>query len=89
MSDPLRLEIVELLRDREACVCDIQDELSVSPSKLSFHLKTLKNAQILQSRPQGRWIYYSLNRSQLMALEQYLAAFRGSGSIAPARPCSD
>ncbi|KKI99543.1 ArsR/SmtB family transcription factor [Prochlorothrix hollandica] len=89
LSDPLRLEIMQFLRDQEACVCDIQTKLSIAPSKLSFHLKTLKNAKILRSRQEGRWIYYSLNLPHITALEQYLADFRRLSPIAPARTCQD
>jgi len=89
LSDPLRLQILEFLRDREACVCDIQANLDIEPSKLSFHLKTLKSAGILRSRQQGRWIYYSLNLPYIAALEQYLADLRRLSPIAPTRTCEE
>ncbi|MEG4581880.1 metalloregulator ArsR/SmtB family transcription factor [Microcoleus sp. MON1_C5] len=89
LSDPLRLQILELLREQELCVCDLCDRLSVSQPKLSFHLKTLKEAGLVRSRQEGRWIYYSLNLTQFVALEQYLAEYRRFSQILPARPCSD
>jgi ArsR family transcriptional regulator len=64
LSDPLRLRIIESLRDNEYCVADLCDHLNVSQSKLSFHLRVLKEAAIVRSRPQGRWTYYSLNLPQ-------------------------
>ncbi|NEQ71343.1 MAG: helix-turn-helix transcriptional regulator [Symploca sp. SIO2D2] len=45
------------MREQELCVCDLCDRLNVRQSKLSFHLKTLKDAGILRSRQQGKWIY--------------------------------
>ena len=89
LSDPLRIQVIELLRSQELCVCELCEHLKVSQSKLSFHLKTLKEANILRSRQEGRWIYYSLNLSQFLLLEQYLAEFRRFSPIFPARPCSD
>ena len=89
LSDPLRLQILELLREQELCVCDLCDRLSVPQSKLSFHLKTLKEAALVRSRQEGRWIYYSLNLAQFLALEQYLSEYRRFSQILPARPCSD
>ncbi|MEG4029305.1 MULTISPECIES: metalloregulator ArsR/SmtB family transcription factor [unclassified Microcoleus] len=89
LSDPLRLQILELLREQELCVCDLCDRLSVPQPKLSFHLKTLKEAGLVCSRQEGRWIYYSLNLAQFIALEQYLAEYRRFSQILPARPCSD
>lgn len=88
LSDPLRLQVIELLRQQELCVCDLCDSLGVAQSKLSFHLKTLKEAQLIRSRQQGRWIYYSLNLPQLVELEQYLAEFRRFSPMLPARICS-
>ena len=89
LSDPLRLRIVELLRSQELCVCELREQLDVSPSKLSFHLKQLKEANLLRSRQEGRWIYYSLNLSQFVVLEDYLAVYRRFSSIMPARQCEN
>lgn len=87
LSDPLRLHIIDLLREQELCVCDLCDRLGVSQSKLSFHLKTLKTAELLSSRQQGRWIYYRLNLPQFAVIEQYLANFRRFCPMLPAPSC--
>ena len=89
LSDPLRISVIELLRNKELCVCDLCDALEVSQSKLSFHLKTLREAGLVRSRQEGRWIYYSLNIPQFAALEQYLSEFRRLYQILPARLCQD
>ncbi|MBE9119896.1 winged helix-turn-helix transcriptional regulator [Tychonema sp. LEGE 07199] len=89
LSDPLRIQILELLREQELCVCDLCDRLGVSQSKLSFHLKTLKEAGLVRSRQESRWIYYSLNLAQFLALEEYLAEYRRFSQMLPARPCAD
>ncbi|MEG4584748.1 metalloregulator ArsR/SmtB family transcription factor [Microcoleus sp. MOSTC5] len=89
LSDPLRIQILELLREQELCVCELCEQLSVPQPKLSFHLKTLKEAGLVRSRQESRWIYYSLNLAQFVALEQYLAEYRRFSQILPARPCSD
>lgn len=88
LSEPLRVQIVELLREQELCVCELCDRLETSQSKLSFHLKTLKEAQLVRTRQEGRWIYYSLNLPQFVALEQYLSEFRRFSPILPSRSCS-
>jgi len=89
LSEPLRIQVLDLLRQQELCVCELCETLGVNQSKLSFHLKALKEAQLVQSRQEGRWIYYSLNLSQFAVLEQYLAEFRRFSPILPARPCRD
>ncbi|MGD1704857.1 ArsR/SmtB family transcription factor [Dapis sp. BLCC M229] len=88
LSDPLRIQILELLRKQELCVCDICDRLNVPQSKLSFHLKNLKEASLVQGRQNGRWIYYSLNLSQLKILEQYLAEYKNINPF-PAQLCEN
>ena len=89
LSDPIRIQVLELLRSQELCVCELCEQLGVTQSKLSFHLKNLKEAGLVQARQEGRWIYYSLNLSQFVLLEQYLAEFRRFSPILPARPCRD
>jgi ArsR family transcriptional regulator, arsenate/arsenite/antimonite-responsive transcriptional repressor len=89
LSEPLRVQVLELLRDKELCVCDLCTQLGVTQSKLSFHLKTLKEAKLVRSRQEGRWIYYSLDLPQFVVLEQYLAEFRRFSPIIPAQPCKD
>lgn len=89
LSDPIRLQVLELLRSQELCVCELCDRLGVTQSKLSFHLRNLKEADLVRSRQEGRWIYYSLNLAQFVVLEQYLAEFRRFSPILPARPCQE
>nr|WP_306467039.1 metalloregulator ArsR/SmtB family transcription factor [Thermoleptolyngbya sichuanensis] len=88
LSEPLRLQIIDALRTQELCVCDLCDVLDVSQSKLSFHLKALREAKLVIARQEGRWIYYSLNLSQFALLEQFLADFRRRGQVRPGRPCA-
>ncbi len=87
LSDPLRVSVLDLLRQQELCVCELCDNLGIAQSKLSFHLKALKEAELVRTRQEGRWIYYSLNLPQFVVLEQYLAEFRRFSSILPARNC--
>jgi ArsR family transcriptional regulator, arsenate/arsenite/antimonite-responsive transcriptional repressor len=89
LSDPIRLRVLELLRSQELCVCELCEQLGTTQSKLSFHLKTLKEAGLVRSRQEGRWIYYSLNLAQFIALEEYLASYRRFCAILPARNCTE
>jgi len=65
LSDETRLEIVEMLSHGERCVCELQESLVAAQSRLSFHLKTLKDAGLVTDRKDGRWVYYALNRAAL------------------------
>ncbi|MGK7956341.1 MAG: ArsR/SmtB family transcription factor [Crocosphaera sp.] len=87
LSDPIRLQVLELLKTQELCVCDLCEKLEINQSKLSFHLKNLKDAQLVQSRQEGRWIYYHLNLSQFALLENYLSQYQQIKDILPASSC--
>ena len=60
LSDETRLRVVQLLADGERCVCEIQAALGASQSRLSFHLKVLRDAGLVNDRRAGRWVHYSL-----------------------------
>ncbi|MCP9439806.1 MAG: metalloregulator ArsR/SmtB family transcription factor [Nitrospira sp.] len=79
LSDDTRLEIMERLKEGEQCVCDLTDALKTGQSRLSFHLKVLKDAGLIKDRPEGRWIYYSLHEEALEQLEEVVRSLRGTG----------
>jgi ArsR family transcriptional regulator len=76
LGDETCLKILECVMESEQCVCDLTDLLSTKQSLLSFHLKTLKDAGILNDRRDGRWVYYSLNPEALTFLEQFLGTLK-------------
>lgn len=80
IADEKRLRILTLLASGERCVCELQDALDAGQSLLSFHLKTLKDAGLVADRRQGRWVYYSLEREALGALEEFLGEVRTAES---------
>lgn len=60
LSDATRLRMVNLLYERELCVCDIMEVLQIPQAKASRHLISLKNAGLVKDRKQAQWAYYSL-----------------------------
>lgn len=76
LSDETRLRVLELLREGERCVCDLSQALGAQQSRLSFHLRTLKEAGLVTDRRQGRWIYYAVRADALDELELRLRPFR-------------
>ena len=54
LADPLRLRIIETLAEGERCVCDLTSALNLSQSRLSFHLRVLRDAGLLMDRQSGR-----------------------------------
>jgi len=76
LSDETRLEIIEMLRSGERCVCDLTDALDAAQSRLSFHLKVLKDAGIVTDRRDGRWVHYELDRDAFDEIQEMVAAMR-------------
>jgi len=81
LSDRTRLEILTRLKEGERCVCELTDALQAGQSRLSFHLKVLKEAGFIRDRPEGRWMYYSLNRDGLEDLEDFVDELRKATAI--------
>ncbi len=76
LADGTRLRILLRLRDGEECVCNLTDALEAGQSRLSFHLKTLKDAGLVRDRRAGRWIYYALEPGAIESLERFLESLR-------------
>ncbi len=72
LADPLRLQIIESLSGGEKCVCDLIQEIGLAQSKISFHLKVLKESGLITDRQSGRWVYYKLDISALNELQLWL-----------------
>src|SRR6266480_7782852 len=88
LSDETRLEIVGLLSHVERCVCELQDVLEAAQSRLSFHLKTLKDAGLVTDRREGRWVYYSLSREALDEVAKFASEVKtGKHAGSCARAC--
>ena len=81
LSDETRLRIVELLGRGECCVCDLQSTLDAAQSRLSFHLKTLKEAGLVTDRRAGRWNYYALVPDALDRMAEYVAAAKPAPAL--------
>ncbi len=65
LADPIRLEILEFLRDGEKCVCEIIPHLNLIQPVVSRHLKILKDAGIVKDRKDGNKRLYSTTDSRI------------------------
>lgn len=87
LSDPIRLQILDLLaagRDdgccspanpdatQAQCSCDLLAVLDLAPSRLSYHIKELREAGLITQQRQGRWVYFSLDRATVTGYMQAL-----------------
>lgn len=70
--DETRLCILELLKSGEKCACKLLEELEIGQSTLSHHMKVLCESGIVVSRKEGKWSYYSINKSGVDATKQLI-----------------
>ena len=60
LADPIRLRILELLSPEIRCNCHLQDQLDLAPNLLSYHLKVLRDAGLVEGTRRGRWVDYAI-----------------------------
>jgi len=60
VADPIRWTILSRLSSAPCCVCEIQRQVAVAPSLLSYHLKVLRESGLVTATRRGRWIDYAL-----------------------------
>ena len=75
LSDPIRVQILDLLRsaDGQVCQCDLQPLFSVSQPTMSHHLRKLADAGIVEVERRGKWAYYSIDPRALEELKSWLS----------------
>jgi len=82
LSDPNRLMIVDMLSCGELCACVILEEFSITQPTLSHHMKILCDSEIVKSRKEGKWMYYSLNEKTIQTFKNLvtdLTAYKEKG----------
>ena len=74
LADPARVRILNVLANREepVCGCDLEGPLGLSQPTVSFHLKKLHDAGLLDREKRGVWVYYTLNRAAAGRLSSVL-----------------
>lgn len=87
LSDQTRVEIVQLLASGEHCVCELTEALGAAQSRLSFHLKVLKDAGIVSDRREGRWMYYTVHPAALDEMLELLGELKPKRVSRSARCC--
>ena len=72
LSEEIRLRLLLVLLDREACVCELMEVYDMAQSKLSHHLISLRQAGFLQSEKRGKWNYYRAHPALVTPLNKEL-----------------
>ena len=77
LSDPIRREILNLLKRGRMTAGDIVDHFEVTGASISRHLSVLKDADLIRDRREGKYIYYEINTSVLEEIMLWVAALKG------------
>ncbi|MGA9533946.1 MAG: metalloregulator ArsR/SmtB family transcription factor [Anaerolineales bacterium] len=88
LAEPRRLELFDLIVRGYQCNCQLRDELGLPANLISHHLGVLREAGLVDTERDpidGRWVYYSVNRESLEALNHAWRSFFDSERIAPRR----
>ena len=79
LSDPVRREILELLKPGRRSAGEIAEKFPISGAAVSKHLSVLKEADLIRDAREGKFIYYELNTSVLEEVMKWLASLKGEG----------
>lgn len=79
LADPNRLEIYRLIATRRepVCVCEVTARFDVSQPTISYHLRILRRARLVEASRRGVWAYYAARPEGLAALRAFLGSLRG------------
>lgn len=77
LSDPIRREILNLLKDGRLSAGEICDHFPVTGASISRHLSVLKEADLIRDTREGKFIYYDLNTSVLEETLLWIASLKG------------
>ena len=79
LSDPIRREILEMLRTGRMSAGEIADKFPISGAAISKHLSVLKESDLIRDAREGKFIYYELNTSVLEEVMLWLKTLKGEG----------
>ena len=89
LAEPKRLRILNLLMEGVQCNCELGDALDMAPNLISHHLSVLRQAglvDVTRDAVDARWLYYSINRAALEALNARFGGFFDVDRIQPRHP---
>ena len=84
LSDETRLRILNVLLERECCVCEVMQALEISQTRASRNLSVLYDAGFLKLRKEGLWSLYSIDRAGMQEFMPWLVEAVASGLIVQA-----
>lgn len=74
LGDPNRLKIIKMLSKGELCACRLLEAFNITQPTLSHHMKILSAVELVDSRREGKWTYYSINKDSIRKFNNYVEA---------------
>jgi ArsR family transcriptional regulator len=72
LSDPNRLQIIQMITDQERCACKLLEHFNISQPTLSHHMRILSDCNLIQTRKEGKWSHYSMNMETMEGYKNYV-----------------
>ncbi len=89
MADETRFEIIKMLSQGEMCACKILEKFNFTQPTLSYHMRILTAAGLVNGVREGAWIWYSLNRETFEKAERLMGALHQAAATAKQVPCCE
>lgn len=72
LSDSHRVQIVEMLKEREICACKILEKFHITQPTLSHHMKVLCECNLINVRKSGKWVHYSIKKETFREFKEFI-----------------
>lgn len=74
LGDPIRLQVLDHLSSGRQCVCELQETIDIAPNLLSYHLRVLREAGLVEPFRRGRWVDYQIAEAAAEVVHRSLPA---------------
>lgn len=71
LGDPTRIKIFDMVSYGELCACELLEQFNITQPTLSYHMKILIESNLVNSRKDGKWMKYSMNKESLELLNDF------------------
>jgi len=78
LSDPNRLQIIQMITTQERCACKLLEHFDITQPTLSHHMRILSDCNLIKTRKDGKWSHYSMNVDTLDAYKKAVDQLCGS-----------
>lgn len=76
LADESRLKILLMLKNGKTCACKLLEEFCFTQPTLSYHMKQLTDGGLVDAQKEGKWVHYSINKSQIEKINKAMNLLR-------------